>query len=78
MGEWSNTPFQSARSKGPWQCLRRVEHVEIIRAYKLVMASVKMSSEIVGQVFLARMPSNVEISKFDLLSDPKEILFHRT
>ena len=53
-------------------------HVEIIRAYELVMASIKMFSEIVGQVFLARMPSNVEISKFDLLSDPKEILFHRT
>ena len=44
--------------------------------HELVMASVKMFSEIVGQVFLARMPSNVEISKFDLLSDPKEILFH--
>ena len=37
-----------------------------------------MFSEIVGQVFLAGMPCNVEISNFDLLSDPKEILFHRT
>ena len=46
-------------------------HVEIPRAYLLVMTTVKMFGEVFSKIFLTRMPLNVKISLLDLVCGPK-------
>ncbi len=48
----------------------------VIWSDDLMVSWLKMFGKIIGKVFLPRMPCDVEISNFDLIGDPKEILLH--
>lgn len=52
--------------------------MEIPRAYCLVVSCFKVFCEVVGKVFLARVPSDIEIPQGDLVCDAKETHFHGT
>ena len=78
MWELPNTPFQSS-----WrQCAReghgRCRHAEVVRANGEMMCRVKVFCKIIGQIFLAGVPRNAEVTAVDLIGKPKKILFHRT
>ena len=78
MWKCSNTPFQRSWRQSSRQYKRRVVHVEIPRAYCLVVSCFKVFCEVVGKVFLARVPSDIEIPQGDLVCDAKETHFHGT
>ena len=52
--------------------------MEVPRAYFLMMSTFEMFCKVSGEVFLARVPSDIEIPQGDLVCDAKETHFHGT
>ena len=50
--------------------------MEVPRSDRYVMSCIKVFSEIIGQVFLARVPLNLKIVTVDLIGNPEEMHFH--
>ena len=50
--------------------------MEVPRSDRYVMSCIKVFSEIIGQVFLARVPLNLKIAAVGLIRNPDETHFH--